>query len=36
MVGHHLFAEGADQRGAEAAWGSWLANVFGGTGAASG
>jgi hypothetical protein len=36
MVGHHLFAEGADQQEAEAAWGSWLANVFGGTGAASG
>jgi hypothetical protein len=36
MVGHHLFAEGADQQEAEAAWGSWLAKVFGGSGAASG
>ena len=36
MVGHHLFADGVDQQQAEEAWGSWLANVFGGTGTASG
>ena len=28
MVGHHLFAEGVDQRRAEAAWRGWLARTF--------
>ena len=36
MVGHHLFAGGVDQRRTEEAWASWLANVFGGAGIASG
>jgi len=30
LVGHHLLAEGVDQRRAEAAWSSRLARVFGG------
>jgi hypothetical protein len=28
MVGHHLFAPGADQEQAEGAWRSWLERVF--------
>lgn len=28
MVGHHLFAEGADQKDAERAWGVWLDRLF--------
>jgi hypothetical protein len=36
MIGHHLFAEGVNQREAEAAWSSWLTRVFGGDGNASG
>jgi hypothetical protein len=28
MVGHHLFAPGADQGQAESAWRSWLERVF--------
>jgi uncharacterized protein YndB with AHSA1/START domain len=28
MVGHHLFAQGADQGQAESAWRSWLERVF--------
>jgi uncharacterized protein YndB with AHSA1/START domain len=30
MVGHHLFAEDADQAASEAAWLSWLTRLFGG------
>ena len=36
MVGHHLFAEGVDQPGAEAAWSSWLTRVFADDGNGSG
>jgi uncharacterized protein YndB with AHSA1/START domain len=39
MVGHHLFASGADQEDAEGAWRAWLERVFaapGGEGGASG
>ncbi|MGA9161064.1 MAG: SRPBCC domain-containing protein, partial [Actinomycetota bacterium] len=36
MVGHHLFDGAVDQQQAERAWASWLANVFGGAGTASG
>jgi uncharacterized protein YndB with AHSA1/START domain len=39
MVGHHLFAEGVDQRKAEHAWTDWLTRAFapaGGDGGASG
>jgi hypothetical protein len=32
MVGHHLFAPGADQERAEKAWTSWLERVFGTSG----
>lgn len=32
MVGHHLFADGADKDEAEQAWGSWLTGQFGASG----
>jgi hypothetical protein len=28
MAGHHLFADGVDQREAEDAWRAWLERVF--------
>jgi hypothetical protein len=30
VVGHHLFAEGVDQREAEQEWTAWLGRLFGG------